>query len=74
MVACTAYAAVRAIELEAGDTVAVSAAAGGVGTVVVQLLVVGSQGHRRIARPARPSGWRPMVLCRLPMKRAWPIG
>ncbi len=38
VVACTAYAAVRAVAVEAGDTVAVSAAAGGVGTVVVQLL------------------------------------
>lgn len=33
----TAYAAVRAIELRTGDTVAVSAAAGGVGTIAVQL-------------------------------------
>jgi NADPH2:quinone reductase len=38
VVACTAYAAVRAVEADKGDTVAVSAAAGGVGTVVVQLL------------------------------------
>jgi len=35
---CTAYAAVRAVEVGPGDTVAVSAAAGGVGSVVVQLL------------------------------------
>jgi NADPH:quinone reductase-like Zn-dependent oxidoreductase len=34
----TAYAAVRAVELTAGDTVAVSAAAGGVGTIAVQLV------------------------------------
>jgi NADPH2:quinone reductase len=40
VVGCTAYAAVRAIDVKAGDTVAVSAAAGGVGTVVVQLLNV----------------------------------
>lgn len=40
VVACTAYAAVRAVGAGAGDTVAVSAAAGGVGTVVVQLLSV----------------------------------
>ena len=38
VVACTAYAAVRAVAAGQGDTVAVSAAAGGVGTVVVQLL------------------------------------
>jgi NADPH:quinone reductase-like Zn-dependent oxidoreductase len=33
----TAYAAVRAVDLRAGDTVAVSAAAGGVGALAVQL-------------------------------------
>ncbi|GCE08031.1 NADP-dependent oxidoreductase [Dictyobacter aurantiacus] len=33
----TAYAAVRAVALKPGDTVAVSGAAGGVGTIVVQL-------------------------------------
>jgi NADPH2:quinone reductase len=38
VVGCTAYAAVRAVGAGEGDTVAVSAAAGGVGTVVVQLL------------------------------------
>ncbi len=38
VVGCTAYVAVRAVEVSPGDTVAVSAAAGGVGTVVVQLL------------------------------------
>ncbi len=38
VVGCTAFAAVRAIGHAEGDTVAVSAAAGGVGTVVVQLL------------------------------------
>lgn len=38
VVGCTAYAAVRAVGVERGDTVAVSGAAGGVGTVVVQLL------------------------------------
>ncbi len=38
VVAATAYAAVRAVGAGPGDTVAVSAAAGGVGTVVVQLL------------------------------------
>lgn len=34
----TAFAAVRAVDAAAGDTVAVSAAAGGVGSIVVQLL------------------------------------
>jgi NADPH:quinone reductase len=34
---CTAYAAVRAVAPQPGDTVAVSAAAGGVGSLVVQL-------------------------------------
>ena len=38
VVGCTAFVAVRAVNVSAGDTVAVSAAAGGVGTVVVQLL------------------------------------
>jgi NADPH:quinone reductase len=38
VVGCTAYAAARAVNAGPGDTVAVSAAAGGVGTVVVQLL------------------------------------
>jgi NADPH:quinone reductase len=40
VVGCTAYAAVRAVGAGPGDTVAVSAAAGGVGSVVVQLLRV----------------------------------
>jgi len=35
---CTAYAAVRAVVAAAGDTVAVSNAAGGVGSITVQLL------------------------------------
>jgi NADPH:quinone reductase-like Zn-dependent oxidoreductase len=38
VVGCTAYAAVDAVHPRAGETVVVSAAAGGVGTVVVQLL------------------------------------
>ncbi len=38
VVACTAYASARAVGAGQGDTVAVSAAAGGVGTVVTQLL------------------------------------
>lgn len=40
VVGCTAYAAVRAVEAKEGETIAVSAAAGGVGTVVVQLLAL----------------------------------
>jgi NADPH:quinone reductase-like Zn-dependent oxidoreductase len=40
VVGVTAYAAVRAVGAGAGDTVAVSAAAGGVGSIVVQLLRV----------------------------------
>ena len=38
VVACTAYACVRAVGAGPGDSVVVSAAAGGVGSVVVQLL------------------------------------
>jgi NADPH:quinone reductase-like Zn-dependent oxidoreductase len=38
VVGCTAFAAVRAVDARPGDTVAVSAAAGGVGSMVVQLL------------------------------------
>ena len=38
VVGCAAFAAVRAVDARQGDTVAVSAAAGGVGSVVVQLL------------------------------------
>jgi NADPH2:quinone reductase len=40
VVGCTGYAAVRAVEAGKGDVVAVSAAAGGVGVVVVQLLAI----------------------------------
>jgi NADPH:quinone reductase len=40
VVAATAYAAVRAVAPQAGETVAVSAAAGGVGSLAVQLLVL----------------------------------
>jgi NADPH:quinone reductase-like Zn-dependent oxidoreductase len=39
VVGVTAYAAVRAVSLKRGDTVAVSGAAGGVGAIVVQLAV-----------------------------------
>jgi NADPH:quinone reductase-like Zn-dependent oxidoreductase len=40
VVGATAYAAVRAVAPQAGETVAVSAAAGGVGSLAVQLLVL----------------------------------
>lgn len=40
IVGTTAWAAVRAVDAKAGETVAVSAAAGGVGTVTVQLLAL----------------------------------
>src|SRR3984957_8527165 len=40
VVGCTAYAAVRAVDAKDGETIVVSAAAGGVGTVVVQLLAL----------------------------------
>jgi NADPH:quinone reductase-like Zn-dependent oxidoreductase len=52
VVACTAYAAVRAIDVQAGETVAVSAAAGGVGTIVVQLLRLRAAKVLGIASPA----------------------
>lgn len=51
VVACTAYAAVRAVGAGPGDTVAVSAAAGGVGSVVVQLLRVKQATVLGIASP-----------------------
>jgi NADPH:quinone reductase len=40
VVGVTAFAAVRAVDISAGDAVVVSAAAGGVGTITVQLLKV----------------------------------
>jgi NADPH:quinone reductase len=40
VVGVTAFAGVRAVDISAGDTVVVSAAAGGVGTITVQLLKV----------------------------------
>jgi NADPH:quinone reductase len=52
VVGCTAYAAVRAVAAGPGDTVAVSAAAGGVGSVVVQLLRVRGAQALGIASPA----------------------
>jgi NADPH:quinone reductase-like Zn-dependent oxidoreductase len=51
VVGCTAYVAVRAVDAGPGDTVAVSAAAGGVGTVVVQLLRVKGATVLGIASP-----------------------
>jgi NADPH2:quinone reductase len=52
VVGCTAYAAVRAVGAGGGDTVAVSAAAGGVGTVVVQLLRIRGATVLGIASPS----------------------
>ncbi len=56
VVGCTAYAAVRAVDAQAGETVAVSAAAGGVGTVVVQLLALQKARVLGIASPSN-AGW-----------------
>ena len=61
VVGCTAYAAVRAVDPNPGDTVAVSAAAGGVGTVVVQLLALRDATILGIASPVErrlaPIAW-----------------
>jgi NADPH2:quinone reductase len=51
VVGVTAYAAVRAVDVKPGDTVVVSAAAGGVGSVVVQLLKVRGAEVLGIASP-----------------------
>jgi NADPH:quinone reductase-like Zn-dependent oxidoreductase len=51
VVGCTAYAAVRAVNVQPGDTVAVSAAAGGVGSVVVQFLRIKNATVLGIASP-----------------------
>jgi NADPH:quinone reductase-like Zn-dependent oxidoreductase len=56
VVGCTAYAAVRAVDAGQGDTVAVSGAAGGVGTVVVQLLRTKGATVLGIASPPN-HGW-----------------
>ena len=48
----TAYAAVRAVSLKTGDTVAVSAAAGGVGSIAVQLAARAGAEVIGIASPA----------------------
>lgn len=52
VVGCTAWAAVDAVAPKPGETVAVSAAAGGVGTVAVQLLAVRGAHVLGIASPA----------------------
>ncbi|HEX3796936.1 MAG TPA: NADP-dependent oxidoreductase [Acidimicrobiales bacterium] len=52
VVGCTAFAAVRAVDPKAGETVAVSAAAGGVGTLVVQLLALRNAQVLGIASPS----------------------
>ncbi|HUZ24569.1 MAG TPA: NADP-dependent oxidoreductase [Streptosporangiaceae bacterium] len=52
VVGVTAYAAVRAVSAGAGDTVVVSAAVGGVGSVVVQLLRVRGASVIGIASPS----------------------
>jgi NADPH:quinone reductase len=52
VVGVTAYSAVRAIDPRPGETVAVSAAAGGVGTLVVQLLAQRGINVLAIASPA----------------------
>ena len=52
VVGCTAYAAVRAVGAGPGDTVVVSAAAGGVGSIAVQLVQV--RGARAIGIASPP--------------------
>src|SRR6201994_321717 len=54
VVGATAYAAVRAVAPKQGETVAVSAAAGGVGSLVVQLLVLRQARVLGIAGPGNP--------------------
>lgn len=56
VVGVTAYAAVRAVAPQPGETVAVSAAAGGVGSLVVQLLVLRKARVLGIAGPDN-AGW-----------------
>ncbi len=51
VIGCTAYAAVRAVNATQGNTVAVSAAAGGVGSVIVQLLALRGAHVLGIASP-----------------------
>jgi len=52
VVGCTAFAAVRAVDPSPGEVVAVSAAAGGVGTIVVQLLALRNAKVLGIASPS----------------------
>ena len=52
---CTAWAAVDAVDPQPGETVAVSAAAGGVGSIVVQLLAARGVHVLGIASPANAS-------------------
>ena len=52
VVGCTAWAAVHAVDPSPGETVAVSAAAGGVGTIVVQLLALRGVRVLGIASPS----------------------
>jgi NADPH:quinone reductase-like Zn-dependent oxidoreductase len=52
----TAYAAVRAVRLEPGDTVAIAGAAGGVGSIAVQLARRGGAAVLGIAGPSN-DGW-----------------
>lgn len=58
VVACTAFSAVRAIDVKPGDTVAVSAAAGGVGSVTVQFLVARGATVLGIASESNAEGLR----------------
>ena len=57
VVGVTAYAAVRAVAPQPGETVAVSAAAGGVGGLVVQLLVLRKARVLGIAGPGNAAEW-----------------
>jgi NADPH:quinone reductase-like Zn-dependent oxidoreductase len=52
VVGTTAYAAIRAVSLKRGDTLAVSGAAGGVGSIVVQLAVKAGAKVIGLASPA----------------------
>ena len=72
VVGCTAYAAVRAVDVHPGDTVAVSAAAGGVGTVVVQLLGIKGATVLGIASEGNLTGCPRMASRRSPTATGWP--
>jgi hypothetical protein len=76
---CTSWAArriaaVRAVGAGPGDTVAVSAAAGGVGSIVVQLLGSGGPGPSASRRRPTPSGSPPTGRSPWPTATAWPTG